>query len=155
MQFTPEAERILSDLARRYGISPEAAQAVFRSLAAHDGRTAQFSHPDLGGMSQWLRGGMTVVGDMFNGPLKQQVDAFCSDLADALQRIGAGAAGPSASPPPAQPGSGATPPPASPASGPISGDPILLIERLAELRQKGILTEEEFTAKKADLLGRL
>ena len=29
------------------------------------------------------------------------------------------------------------------------------IERLAELRQKDILTEEEFAAKKAELLSRL
>jgi hypothetical protein len=30
-----------------------------------------------------------------------------------------------------------------------------MIERLAELRQKGILTEEEFAAKKTELLSRL
>ena len=29
------------------------------------------------------------------------------------------------------------------------------IERLAELRQKGILTEEEFVAKRTELLSRL
>jgi hypothetical protein len=29
------------------------------------------------------------------------------------------------------------------------------IERLAELRQKGVLTEEEFAAKKSELLSRL
>ena len=34
-------------------------------------------------------------------------------------------------------------------------DIVKTIERLAELRQKNILTEEEFSAKKADLLGRL
>ena len=39
---------------------------------------------------------------------------------------------------------------------PLATDDILkTIERLAELRQKNILTEEEFAAKKADLLGRL
>ena len=38
----------------------------------------------------------------------------------------------------------------------FAGDDILkTIERLAELRQKNILTEEEFAAKKADLLSRL
>lgn len=93
MQLTPEAQRMLTDLARRYGISPDAARAVFESLAAHNGSMAQFNHPDLGGMGQWLRGGMTMIGDMFNGRLKQQVDAFCSDLADALQRMGTGTAG--------------------------------------------------------------
>jgi hypothetical protein len=36
-----------------------------------------------------------------------------------------------------------------------SGDVIATIERLADLRAKGILSEEEFAAKKADLLDRL
>jgi len=40
-------------------------------------------------------------------------------------------------------------------SAPAAGDPIAIIERLADLRQKGILTDEEFGAKKAELLGRL
>ncbi len=43
---------------------------------------------------------------------------------------------------------------APPARG--SGDDIFtMIERLADLRQKNILTEEEFAAKKAELLSRL
>jgi hypothetical protein len=58
-----------------------------------------------------------------------------------------------------------TPPPASvvgtpnsmAASTPSTGtiDIFATIERLAELRQKGVLTEEEFTAKKSELLSRL
>jgi predicted Zn-dependent peptidase len=34
-------------------------------------------------------------------------------------------------------------------------DIIATIERLADLRQKGVLTEEEFAAKKSELLSRL
>ncbi len=44
---------------------------------------------------------------------------------------------------------------ASPKSTAPRGDIFDMIERLAELRQKNILTEEEFTAKKAELLERL
>jgi hypothetical protein len=44
-------------------------------------------------------------------------------------------------------------PPASPSGGGV--DVFALIERLAELRAKGILSEEEFAAKKAELLSRL
>jgi hypothetical protein len=50
------------------------------------------------------------------------------------------------------------PPPASPqqAAAPVgASDPLDLLERLAALRQKGVLSEEEFAAKKAELLGRI
>jgi hypothetical protein len=36
---------------------------------------------------------------------------------------------------------------------PAEEDPILVIQKLAALRDQGILTEEEFTAKKAQILG--
>ena len=36
-----------------------------------------------------------------------------------------------------------------------SGDVLATLERLAELHRKGVLTEEEFTAKKAELLSRI
>jgi hypothetical protein len=42
----------------------------------------------------------------------------------------------------------AAPPPAAPAA-----DPIAQIKELAELKDQGILTEEEFAAQKAKLLG--
>jgi hypothetical protein len=54
-----------------------------------------------------------------------------------------------------------SPPPAEPAQAPAiparssAEDIFAMIERLADLRQKNILTEEEFTAKKAELLSRL
>jgi hypothetical protein len=53
------------------------------------------------------------------------------------------------------------PPAAAPASAPstspgaTSGDVYQAIERLADLRQKGILSEEEFAQKKAELLSRI
>jgi hypothetical protein len=46
------------------------------------------------------------------------------------------------------------PEPAAPAAG-GSEDPYAALERLGELKAKGILTEEEFSRKKAELLGRL
>jgi hypothetical protein len=42
--------------------------------------------------------------------------------------------------------------PAAPSEAPAE-DPILVIQKLAALRDQGILTEEEFTAKKAQILG--
>ena len=45
---------------------------------------AQFSHPELGGPGQWSRGGMTMIGDMFNDALKTKVKQLCSELAGHL-----------------------------------------------------------------------
>jgi len=49
----------------------------------------------------------------------------------------------------------AAPPAPLPAAQPAMEDIVKTIERLAELRQKNILTEEEFASKKAELLSRL
>jgi hypothetical protein len=49
---------------------------------------AQFSHPELGGMGQWSRGGMIMIGDMFNNGLKSRVDALCNDLSQIVGRDG-------------------------------------------------------------------
>jgi hypothetical protein len=37
---------------------------------------AQFSHPEFGGSGQWMRGGMSMIGDMFNSGLKSRVDSL-------------------------------------------------------------------------------
>ena len=44
---------------------------------------------------------------------------------------------------------------AAPAPAPSSDDVMAMLEKLGELKSKGILTDEEFNAKKADLLKRL
>ena len=239
--LSPEARARLEAIAARHGVSPDAALALLRAMAVGRGVMAQFDHPELGGMGQWLRSGMVMVGDMFDTGLKLHVGALCSELAALLDEGGAPSAeaGPGrASPRPADawwpaelgapgssgtqdgvryayfPGSrrlavqregrvslydtgphrifgvsqqqgtgrslvfssnrgevrledlplvdvhtGAAPQAPQPApaatSPPAAADPLSLIERLAELRAKGVLTEEEFAAKKAELLGRL
>ena len=42
---------------------------------------AQFNHPEFGGSSQWMSGGMTMLSDMFNHTLKGRVEGLCHDLA--------------------------------------------------------------------------
>ena len=71
----------IAEIAQRHGISESAAQALYDAVRRGGGGQAQFSHPDLGGMGQWSRGGMTQVGDMFNDSLKAKVAAACQDLA--------------------------------------------------------------------------
>jgi Short C-terminal domain len=47
-------------------------------------------------------------------------------------------------------------PPASPASSPSTADdPVEKIRELARLRDEGLLTEDEFQTKKAELLGQI
>ena len=81
LQLTAEGQRVIDDLARRHGISPDAASTLLRAVVAGQGGMAQFDHPELGGSGQWMRGGMTMVGDMFNHGLKAKVDAVCMELA--------------------------------------------------------------------------
>ena len=276
----------LDEVARRHGVGPETARALFDALVAGGGTMAQFDIPELGGMGQWSRGGMTMVGGMFDAGLKARVGALCSDLAslvrggpapgheaaqapaaahagsaqpapsagtgqplsgqaqsqvqgagqpvappggggwwpaelgspsssgaqndmryayfpdarrlavqqdgrlglydtgehritgvsqrqggtrslaftgqhgpvslDALRRVETGEARPAPSaPPPAGSGAPVSPPPPAPAAPAAADDPLATIERLAELRQGGILTEEEFAAAKAEQLRRL
>ncbi len=261
--LTPDGLRIVTEIAKRHGVSLDAALALLGALALGGGCQAQFNHPELGGMGQWSQGGMIMVGDMFNHGLKARVDALCNDLAGVLQSqpavepenfqaqsqsggegvslfvAGAGSAArwwppelgapasagaqndlryacfpasrrlaiqqggqvrvydtgehvilgfsqqqsgdqsltftsqhglvrvadlplvrfddqPEASSPPVSaPVAPARAADATPAS-PVAAEDILrTIERLAELRQKDILTEAEFAAKKAELLGRL
>jgi hypothetical protein len=81
---TPEAENAITDIAQRHGLSREAVLAMLLAVHAGGGTMAQFSIPELGGSGQWMRGGMTMVGNMFDNALKARVDALCSELAQLL-----------------------------------------------------------------------
>ena len=237
--LTPETRARLDAIAARHGVSPDAALALLRAIEVGQGVMAQFNHPELGGMGQWLRTGMVMVSDMFDTGLKQRVGELSSELAALLSdRVTVFTEAKSGQTPPRsdgvwwpaelgaatasgaqdgmryayfptfnrlavlqadqlslydtdtyrifgvsqQQGSGTslafssdrgevrltdlllvgatanaspqtTPP--SPVSTLPTGDPLSLIERLAELRAKGVLTDEEFVAKKIELLRRL
>src|ERR1700733_11859449 len=81
---TPEAASAIADIAQRHGLSHEAVLAMLVALRAGGGTMAQFSIPELGGSGQWMRGGMTMVGNMFDNALKARVDALCGELAQLL-----------------------------------------------------------------------
>jgi hypothetical protein len=83
--LTEAGRSLVAAAAGRHGVSAEAAKHVLLAIAAGGGTQAQFNHPDLGGMGQWSRGGMIMVGDMFNQALKARVDALCTQLSDALR----------------------------------------------------------------------
>jgi hypothetical protein len=85
MQLTPEGRARAEDVARRHNVGIDAVLVLLEALQRGGGTQAQFSHPDLGGMGQWSRGGMIMVGDMFNSALKARVDQLCLDLSDLLR----------------------------------------------------------------------
>lgn len=78
---TPETERALAAIAARYGLSQETVLTMLLAVRAGGGTMAQFNIRELGGSGQWMRGGMTMVGDMFDHTLKARVDALCAELA--------------------------------------------------------------------------
>lgn len=79
-RLTPQAEREVASLAQRYGVSTDAVATLLDAVARGGGSMAQFNHPDLGGYGQWMRGGMIMLGDMFNNGLKATVDGLCNEL---------------------------------------------------------------------------
>jgi hypothetical protein len=82
--LTPEGERIAGDLAQRYGFTIDAVTQMMHAVLHGNGSMAQFSHPEFGGSGQWMRGGMLMLGDMFNYGLKNRVDALCNEIAGIL-----------------------------------------------------------------------
>jgi hypothetical protein len=79
-QLTPAAEQEVGNLAHRYGVSADAVRVLLSAVSAGGGTMAQFYIPELGGGGQWMRGGMTMVGDMFNNRLQSTVSGLCSEL---------------------------------------------------------------------------
>lgn len=83
--LTDAGQRAVQELAQRYGVSVDAALALLFAVSAGGGTMAQFYHPELGGGGQWMQGGMTMVGDMFNGRLQYTVSGLCSELSTLLR----------------------------------------------------------------------
>lgn len=70
----------LEEIARRHGFGLDAVQSMLDAVRRGNGTMAQFSHSEFSGSGQWMRGGMTMVSDMFNNGLKSRVSALCDDL---------------------------------------------------------------------------
>jgi hypothetical protein len=84
LQLTDQGRQKIDELARRYAVSTDAVMTMLQAVVNGHGSMAQFSHPELGGSGQWMQGGMTMVGDMFNYGLKSKVDGLCSELSQLL-----------------------------------------------------------------------
>ncbi len=71
----------VAELARRYHLSDGAVAHLLDAMRRGNGSAAQFNHPELGGMGQWMSGGMLMIGDWGNHALKATVAQLCADLA--------------------------------------------------------------------------
>ena len=83
-KLTNVGENLVNDISSRYGLSRDAVEHMLVSVNNGGCSMAQFNCPELGGSGQWMRGGMTMVGDMFNNGLKTTVDNLCNELANIL-----------------------------------------------------------------------
>jgi hypothetical protein len=83
-QLSPDGQRIVNDLSMRHNFSSDAVTHMMFAVLNGNGGMAQFSHPEFGGSGQWMRGGMTMIGDMFNNYLKGRVDGLCAEISNIL-----------------------------------------------------------------------
>lgn len=82
--LTDNGRTVIATLAARYGLSQGAVEHMARAVANGGGTMAQFNVPELGGNGQWMAGGMTMVGDMFNSGLQATVSNLCGELSNAM-----------------------------------------------------------------------
>jgi hypothetical protein len=82
--LTDAGAQAIRAIARESGFSISAVQTMLEALELGGGHMAQFSHPEFGGYGQWMAGGMTMVGDMFNDHLKNRVNRLCIVLTPLL-----------------------------------------------------------------------
>ena len=71
-------------VASKHGFSLDAVQHLYHAILVGRGTMAQFRHPEFGGTGQWMRGGMIMIGEMFNNALKARVESLCNDIAQLL-----------------------------------------------------------------------
>ena len=83
-QLTPEGQQIINNLAQRYNFSPDAVFSLLQSVINGNGSMAQFNHREFGGSGQWMKGGMIMLGDMFNNGLKNSVGGLCQELSNLI-----------------------------------------------------------------------
>ena len=79
-QLSSSGIHAVQDIAQRHGFSFDAVQSMLDAVINGNGGMAQFSHDEFGGSGQWMKGGMTMIGDMFNSNLKGRVDNLCTEL---------------------------------------------------------------------------
>lgn len=83
--LTDAGQNVVRSMSQKHGVSEDAVKHMLMALYQGNSSMAQFNHPEFGGYGQWMRGGMTMVSDLFNNQLKYRVDSICNDLASEIQ----------------------------------------------------------------------
>jgi hypothetical protein len=83
-QLTPEGQQIINNIAQRFNFTPDAVFSMLQSVIKGNGSMAQFNHREFGGSGQWMKGGMIMLGDMFNNGLKNSVGGLCQELSNLI-----------------------------------------------------------------------
>ena len=83
-QRSQAGQQVIADIAQRHGFSTGAVMAMLDAVLRGNRSMAQFNHGEFSGAGQWMRGGMTVVSDMFNHALKGRVDSLCGELSNLI-----------------------------------------------------------------------
>jgi len=81
-QLSSAGQQLIDGISQRHGFSVDAVMGMLDAVINGNGSMAQFSHPEFSGSGQWMRGGMIMVSDMFNGYLKGRIDALCNELSN-------------------------------------------------------------------------
>ena len=79
-QLSTAGQQVIHNIAQRHGFSVDGTLSMLDAVINGNGSMAQFNHPDFSGSGQWMRGGMTMVSDMFNNHLKGRVNGLCAEL---------------------------------------------------------------------------
>lgn len=82
MRFSAEDRKLIEQLAQQHQVSEGAVETLWLALERGQGTMAQFDHPELGGMGQWMASGMIMIGDFTNHRLKAKVDQLCHELVE-------------------------------------------------------------------------
>jgi len=82
--YTQEGQSALQNIASRYNLSYESICLMFQSVNNGGGTMAQFFIPEWGS-GQWMKGGMTMCGDMFNTGLQATVSNLCDELSTLME----------------------------------------------------------------------
>jgi Short C-terminal domain len=84
-QHNSQWQQKLTELTQKYQLSEHAIMVLWQALIKGNGKMAQFNHPELGGVGQWLPGGLTMISDMSNSYLKMVIDNLCGELSILIQ----------------------------------------------------------------------